>query len=43
MVNGELSIGSKHGSDKHTNVLSIEYLQMLVFEMQRQRAQNGPA
>lgn len=37
IVEGEISIGSKHGSSKHTNVLTIEYLQMLVFEMQRQK------
>ena len=34
---GEIKILSKHGSRKHNNVLTIEYLKMLVFEMQRQK------
>lgn len=35
--NGELKILSKHGNAKHENVLTIEYLQMLAFEMMRQK------
>jgi hypothetical protein len=35
--NGEINIGSKHGSSKHKNILTIEYLKLLVFEMQRQK------
>lgn len=37
IVDGEIEITSKHGSLKHANVLTIEYLQMIVFEMQRQK------
>jgi hypothetical protein len=35
--NGEINIVSKHGSVKHKNTLKLEYGQMLVFEMQRQK------
>lgn len=38
IVDGEASIDSKHGSHKHENILTVEYMQMLVFEMQRQKA-----
>lgn len=36
IVDGELTIESRHASDRHKNVLTVEYLQMLVFEMRRQ-------
>lgn len=37
IAGGEINIGSKHGSSKHRNILTIEYLKMIVFEMQRQK------
>lgn len=35
--NGEIKIESRHGSKRHENILAIEYLNILVSEMQRQR------
>lgn len=37
IVNGEITIESKHGSAKHVNILSAEYVNILVSEMLRQR------
>lgn len=36
IVDGEVRIGSKHGSDKHENTLTIEHLRMIAVEMYRQ-------
>lgn len=36
IVNGLVSIQSKHGSSKHENLLTIDHLRMLAVEMYRQ-------
>lgn len=37
IVEGDIEIQSKHGPSLHRNVLSVEYLRMLAFEMIRQK------
>lgn len=37
VVNGELSIQSKHGSKKHTNTLSVTQVKRLLVEMMNQQ------
>lgn len=36
IVNGEVRIGSKHGSAKHENILTIDDLEMLAVMLLRQ-------
>lgn len=37
IAKGELTVESRHGSERHVNVLTVEYLNILVSEMLRQR------
>lgn len=38
LAEGDARILSKHGREKHENILTAEYLEMLAAEMRRQRA-----
>ena len=35
--NGELLVISKHGSQRHENIITLEQLRMIAFEMYRQK------